>query len=371
MESAAPREVTRGLNSVKRLVRQHNIEGVYGTLMELFSCPSALNTAVETVAGNALFHLVVETDEVATRLTELLIQERSGRATFIPLNRLTAETIEYPTEWGKDVMPLMKRMTFDDKFAPAISQVFGKVVVCRSLQLATEVLFVVVCGQSKESFRSYARIQDAHNQSRKDGIRNQINSGQGAEVSQDITNATSELSQLKAKVEHLQTQQEPLRAQIRHHQERIEVLTTEMSSKQRSIFEMEAGITAVDADISSRTQLIGTPLRNTLTPQEMEEMSRLQEEIHTLKLQSADMRASRLDAQAAVDSIEVMLNSNLRKRAKDLNEKVSSSTANPDSYTLSSKKAELEMVLQDLSLSRRQKRKLKVSLTRLPRKFAL
>ncbi|WPT12079.1 Structural maintenance of chromosomes protein 3 [Picochlorum sp. SENEW3] len=371
MESAAPREVTRGLNSVKRLVRQHNIEGVYGTLMELFSCPSALNTAVETVAGNALFHLVVETDEVATRLTELLIQERSGRATFIPLNRLAAETIEYPTEWGKDVMPLMKRMTFDDKFAPAISQVFGKVVVCRSLQLATEVTaatdrvncvtmdgdqverrgalrggFVDSRKSRLEAMREYKMLTTKVGKTELEikSIQDKV-----AEVSQDITNATSELSQLKAKVEHLQTQQEPLRAQIRHHQERIEVLTTEMSSKQRSIFEMEAGITAVDADISSRTQLIGTPLRNTLTPQEMEEMSRLQEEIHTLKLQSADMRASRLDAQAAVDSIEVMLNSNLRKRAKDLNEKVSSSTANPDSYTLSSKKAELEMVLQDLS----------------------
>lgn len=57
-------------------------------LIELFEVLPQLNTAVETTAGNSLFHVVVETDEVATRLTELLNKGKCGRASFMPLNRL-------------------------------------------------------------------------------------------------------------------------------------------------------------------------------------------------------------------------------------------------------------------------------------------
>jgi structural maintenance of chromosome 3 (chondroitin sulfate proteoglycan 6) len=43
---------------------------------------------VQVAAGNQLFHIVVENDEIATRITGLLREENGGRATFIPLNRL-------------------------------------------------------------------------------------------------------------------------------------------------------------------------------------------------------------------------------------------------------------------------------------------
>ena len=42
-----PRDVHRGINSVKRFVRQHRIEGVHGTLIELIDCLPQLYTAVE------------------------------------------------------------------------------------------------------------------------------------------------------------------------------------------------------------------------------------------------------------------------------------------------------------------------------------
>lgn len=370
MESAAPREVTRGLNSVKRLVRQYQIKGVHGTLMELFSCPPALNTAVETVAGNSLFHIVVDNDQVATRLTELLIQEKSGRATFIPLNRLSIETVQYPTEWGKDVMPLMKRLTYDEKYAPAVSQVFSRSVVCRSLQLATEVTAAtdkVTCvtmdgdqverrgalrggyvdsrKSRLEAMREYKAATSKVEKNERDimSIQNSL-----AEISQEITSATSELSQLKAKVSHLQSQREPIRNEMRQHQDRVELLYSEVRAKERSIKEMDAGIVSIEEDISVRKEILGTPLRNKLTATESQEMSQLQKDIQEMKIELTKMRASRLDAQAAVDSLESLLNSNLKRRAKDMRERMSSTTADPVIYNLASKKKELEVVTQEL-----------------------
>ena len=373
MESAAPREVTRGLNSVKRLVRQYQIKGVHGTLMELFSCPPALNTAVETVAGNSLFHIVVENDQVATRLTELLIQEKSGRATFIPLNRLTVENVQYPTEWGKDVMPLMKRLTFDEKYAPAVSQVFCRSVVCRSLQLATEVTAAtdkVTCvtmdgdqverrgalrggyvdsrKSRLEAMREYKSITSKVEKNERDimSIQNTL-----AEISQEITDATSELSQLRAKVVHLQSQKEPIRNEIRQHQDRLELLHSEVRVRERSIKEMDAGIASIEDEVSARRNIIGTVLRNKLTTSESQEMVTLQKDIQSLKIELTNMRTSRLDAQAAVDSLESLLNSNLKRQAKDMREKLSSNTSDPATYNLASRKKELEVVSRELAIA--------------------
>lgn len=42
-----PRDVSRGVNSVKRFVRQANMRGVHGTLIELIDVIPQLHTAVE------------------------------------------------------------------------------------------------------------------------------------------------------------------------------------------------------------------------------------------------------------------------------------------------------------------------------------
>ena len=378
MESSAPREVTRGLNSVKRLVRQHKIEGVHGCLMERFQCQPNINTAVETVAGNSLFHIIVEDDQIATRLTELLIREKSGRATFIPLNRLSVERVQYPTEFGKDVMPLIKRLKYDPKFEPAIHQVFGRTVICRSVELAAEVSratdqvsCVTLAGEQVErrgalrggyvdarksrldAMREHAAMAKKVEQSQEDIAA--IQTGL-ADVSQEITEATSQLSQLRAKVEHLQAQREPIRNQIRLSQERLEQLASEVRAKERAAREVEAGINSVDEDIAVRRQVIGTPLRNKLTAAEASEMTDLQKDIHEMKMEVTSVRASKLDAQAMVDSLEVMLNSNLRRRAKDLRERMSSSNADPSIYNLASRKAELDLVLQEFASAQKREK---------------
>ena len=369
MESAAPREVTRGLNSVKRLVNQYGINGVYGTLMELFDCPSALNTAVETVAGNSLFHIVVENDSVATRLTELLIQEKSGRATFVPLNRVAVDNVEYPTSWGKDVMPLLKRLTFEDKFAPAIKQVFGKAVICRSLQVATEVAaqtdrvncvtmdgdqverrgalrggFVDTRKSRLEAMREYKVMSSKVEATEKEihNLRNDM-----TEVSQSITNATTQLSKFSSELEHLKAKEEPLRVNIRSLQERRESLNAKLAAKERLLIELGVGLGSIEADINARKAMLGMPLKNDLSPTELKEITKLQNIIREIRQQAAISHSVRVDAQARVDSLDAMLTSNLRRRAKDLRDTLSIGDASSDSFNLASRKAELESITRE------------------------
>lgn len=63
-----------GIAAVSRLTEEHRVRGVYGPLIELFQCSEALATAVEVTAGGSLFHVVVQSDDVASQLIELMHQ---------------------------------------------------------------------------------------------------------------------------------------------------------------------------------------------------------------------------------------------------------------------------------------------------------
>lgn len=69
----------------------------------------------------SLFHVVVETDDISTRIIRYLTAEKGGRVTFIPLNRVKVPHITYPQ--SSDVVPLLKKLKFRSDCASAVEQV--------------------------------------------------------------------------------------------------------------------------------------------------------------------------------------------------------------------------------------------------------
>ena len=72
-------------------------------------------------AGNQLFHVVVDNDDVATRITALLTAEKAGRVTFIPLNRINPQPVQYP-DFGDDALPLVNKINCAKQHKKAVSQ---------------------------------------------------------------------------------------------------------------------------------------------------------------------------------------------------------------------------------------------------------
>lgn len=95
--------------------------GVHGVLLELLSCKPNLHTAVEVTGGNQLFHIVVDNDEIATRIVKILNRDKLGRATFMPLNRMSPQEVNYP-DHGSEAVPMMKLLKFKAQYAPAMKQ---------------------------------------------------------------------------------------------------------------------------------------------------------------------------------------------------------------------------------------------------------
>ncbi len=73
------------------------------------------------LVGCSLFHVVVDTDDISTKIIRYLTADKGGRVTFIPLNRVRPPHVNYPT--GPDVVPLLKKLKFNSKFGPAFAQV--------------------------------------------------------------------------------------------------------------------------------------------------------------------------------------------------------------------------------------------------------
>lgn len=65
--------------------------------------------------------MVVENDEISTKIIKHLNSLKGGRVTFIPLNRVRAPHISYPQ--SSDVVPLLKKLKFSPNYTPAFAQV--------------------------------------------------------------------------------------------------------------------------------------------------------------------------------------------------------------------------------------------------------
>lgn len=81
-----------------------------------------------------MFHVVVDTDETASRVLDIMMREKNGRVTFMPLNRLKPKVPPAPN--AQDAIPLLDKLRYDQKHAKAFEQVFGKTCVCRDLTIA-------------------------------------------------------------------------------------------------------------------------------------------------------------------------------------------------------------------------------------------
>lgn len=128
------RATAAGLQSVEAIVARERLTGVHGPLYQLFDVDERYATAVEATAGAALFHVVVDTDDTAAQLLRHLHDQKTGRVTFMPLNRLRPADTQYPQ--APDAVVMLRKLQFADALLPAFKQVFGKTIICPRLDIA-------------------------------------------------------------------------------------------------------------------------------------------------------------------------------------------------------------------------------------------
>ncbi|CAN0362690.1 unnamed protein product, partial [Phaeothamnion confervicola] len=138
LRSSMPRHIAQGLEAVERLVRQENIAGYRGPVIDNFTLADRkFAMAVEVAGGNSLFHVIVDDDATAARLMERLEKGRLGRVTFMPLSRLRPTAPAFPD--SQEVAPLLRTaIRHDPDVLPALQQIFGKKLLARNVEVAAQ-----------------------------------------------------------------------------------------------------------------------------------------------------------------------------------------------------------------------------------------
>ncbi|KAI3647281.1 hypothetical protein MP228_007502 [Amoeboaphelidium protococcarum] len=200
-----------GLDSVQKIVERLKLTGVHGPLYTLFEVDDAFSTAVDVVAGSSLFHVVVDNDETVSAILAILNKENSGRVTFMPLNRLKASQQKYPE--NVQAIPIISKLKFDSKFQLAFEQVFGKSVVCPSLEVASQVAsdygFNAITLDGDRVERRGALVGGYHDSKRlRLGIVKQLKSSKAAMLAQEsqVQAVKDSLQSLESQCNTIQTQ---------------------------------------------------------------------------------------------------------------------------------------------------------------------
>lgn len=117
------------------------MDGVYGTVAQLGKAPPEYATALDIAAGGRLNHVVVETDAVASSAIAYLKENRLGRMTFLPLNKLRHHPLPPLKEASPAVIDYAENLLdFDPLFEPVFRQIFAGTVVVDRLDNARRMM---------------------------------------------------------------------------------------------------------------------------------------------------------------------------------------------------------------------------------------
>jgi len=336
---ALPRDVAQGVAAVDQVRRERGVRGVHGPLVDLIECPPQLATAVEVVATNQLFQVVVDSVDVGMQLVSALGQERRGRVTFMPLDRLRVPDLQYPTEHGSDAVPLTKHLRYDPRYDLAVRQVLGRAVVCRTRAVAELVAgggrldaitldgdLVSRRGALSGGYSDPARSKIlAHQRAKALERRAGELAAERAAQRQAAEEADGLATRLDAEARSLEQRRAPLRA--RAEQARADLRAAREAGRlaaqgaeaaalrERELEEQLADVARQEG--AHRTEL-ASPFGGGLAAAERRELSELAPRVRELEGAASSARGARLAAQAKVGELDERLSRSLGRRRAEL-----------------------------------------------------
>ena len=127
--------------AVKSVVREAKggaLRGIHGPLSQLISVEDRYAIAVETALGSAIQNIVTDSENDAKRAINFLKENKSGRATFLPLTSVKSKPF---TEKGLDdcygfVDMADRLLDYDKKYDEIIRSLLGRTAVAEDLDSA-------------------------------------------------------------------------------------------------------------------------------------------------------------------------------------------------------------------------------------------
>jgi structural maintenance of chromosome 3 (chondroitin sulfate proteoglycan 6) len=328
---------SRGLKAVRRIKQRMNLRGCYGTLAELMEVEDRYRTAVEVTAGQSLFHYVVDNDDTATVVLQQLQREKSGRITFMPLNRLKPRLGHFPE--ANDAIPMISKIKFEDPFRKALEQVFGKTIICPDLNVASQyarshgLSAITLAGDRADKKGALTGGYHDPRRSRLEAVKAvkhwqdtfEEQRAQALEIKrsierkdQEITHAVGELQKAEAKRSQAEASYGPLRANLQGMLASLGQLKDNLERKLRSNENVDASLRSLQEQLAAYETELRSDFKKTLTAEEETRLEELAQRSQELRSKVATVSTERAEKESRKAILEVELRENLRMRLDQL-----------------------------------------------------
>jgi len=269
----------RGESGGKALEAVMGMEGVHGTIADLGKAPKEYSVALNVAAGNKLQFAVCDNDQIAADAIRYLKEERLGRVTFLPLNKLKPPSLPPLKEPGV-VDYAVNLLEYDPKYDRAFAVALGGTVVVDTLERARKLIgkyrMVTMDGELLEKSGAITG----------GSVRKQTVRGFGAAVDDEIMRLRSRLGELSGQAATLDagikrlTEEVDAKRALRNEIDqnvarvgmfaeefarRFEAITVEKQTIESAVARQQeetkngaAELTALEAELDGITAIIGT-----------------------------------------------------------------------------------------------------------------
>ena len=249
-------------------------------------------------AGNALFHVVVDTDATAAKLMKKLEDKKLGRVTFMPLSRLRVPSkIDYPD--SNDVVPIIKRcVKFNPAVKAAMTMIFGRKLLAKNMEAASlwsknfDMDAVTMDGDevnskgalqggfldsSRSRLAAYDSVQRSKGKLDKLSKDHKDLSQKAAAVDQTIANLVSDIQKMEAKKANLQHVLEQTAKENAARRSRTETRQIQADQQAEALPPMRLAADSLQMQVKRLEDEVGTALSTTLTVEERATLTDLHE----------------------------------------------------------------------------------------------
>lgn len=367
LQYAMDKMMYKGLETVKEIVADLKITGYHGPLIDLFEVDEKFQKCVETTAGNSLFNIVVDTDTIASKIIKELNKRNAGRVTFIPLNQLSGKETTYPK--SMEVIPMIEKIQFDNKYKKAMLQVFGKTLVTRDIKVASTFArqhnfnTITLAGdqvnkkgaltggyidqkKSRLEIRSEIKLlQEKYNQisSKSETIKKSIE-----EKETRVTTAMAEIEKHNANRTHLRNLYSQQQLDHKAASKEVNLLQDAITRNSKVVKTLESALEKLQSQIDALESEKGAEFAESLSKEDQKELHDNTTELATLKETYILLTTSRSSAETKKRMLQDLLTSNLEKRKEELETVTHSQAAEEASDKLERETVNLQSVSEKL-----------------------
>ncbi|OWF38325.1 structural maintenance of chromosomes protein 3-like [Mizuhopecten yessoensis] len=342
LRSMTGKAILNGIDSVQKVIQSFRdqrkfpevCDGYLGIMIENLDCEKAFFTCVEVTAGSRLFHHIVDTDRTGTKiLAEMNRLRLPGEVTFMPLNRLDARDTPYPNI--SDAIPMISKLNYDQQFARAIKHVFGKTLICRNIETATQIartqnLDCITLDGDQVSRRGALTggFYDTR-RSRLDLQKSKLELQQKLDTQEkEYASHKSKLEVLEAKINNLVSEMQKtetknsknkdtfdkMRADLRLMTEELQSIERSRSPKEKSVASLQTSLEAMQGSAASLNEELGSDLLSQLSVEDQREVDYLNDQIKQLTQQNKEALTERIRLEGEKNKLENLLHNNLMKK---------------------------------------------------------